>query len=500
MARIPPEENLSQAAVERAAREGTVVPLVREVPADLVTPVGAFLALAAEAPRAFLLESAERGERTGRWSFLGWEPRWSLRAGPDWVERVEPSGARQRWSSPRPLEALREALAPYKPAPVPGVPPFAGGAVGWLAYDAVRWFERLPRRPAPDEVWAEFSVYERLVALDHLKHRVLVVASIVPERDGLERGYSEARAWAEAAAAALLAPPIGAWAPPGPLARGDGEPPVSLTPPEMFLEGVERLKRAIREGEIFQGVLSQRFVRALRVSPFGVYRALRRINPSPYLFYLASPEMSLAGSSPEMLLRCRGRSIETHPIAGTRPRGEDAAADAALEAELRGDPKENAEHLMLVDLGRNDLGRVAVPGSVEVESYGDVERYSHVMHLVSRVRAILAPERDALDALVAAFPAGTVTGAPKVRAMEWLDALEPVPRGPYAGAVAYLDFAGNLDSCIAIRTLVAREGRAEVQAGAGVVADSVPEREYNETVAKARALLDAAAWAEEVFG
>ena len=274
----------------------------------------------------------------------------------------------------------------------------------------------------------------------------------------------------------------------------------SLTPREAFLDGVRQLKDHIAAGDIFQGVLSQRFVRPLVGSPFSVYRALRRINPSPYLFYLADPEMTLAGSSPEMLVRSVDGALETHPIAGTRRRGVDAAEDRRLASELLADPKERAEHVMLVDLGRNDLGRVSTPGTVEVASFAEVEHFSHVMHLVSKVRGRLAPGHDALDALSAAFPAGTVTGAPKVRAMELLDGLEPIRRGAYAGAVAYIDFAGNLDSCIAIRTLVARNGQAEVQAGAGIVADSVPENEYNETEAKAEAVMQAVGWAEETFG
>lgn len=281
-----------------------------------------------------------------------------------------------------------------------------------------------------------------------------------------------------------------------------GEPVAvrSLTPREGFLDGVRRLKEHITAGDIFQGVLSQRFVRPLKGSPFSVYRALRRINPSPYLFYLADPETTLAGSSPEMLVRCVDGALETHPIAGTRRRGADQVEDRRLAEELLTDPKERAEHVMLVDLGRNDLGRVSTSGSVEVASFAEVEHFSHVMHLVSKVRGRLADGFDALDALAAAFPAGTVTGAPKVRAMELLDELEPIRRGAYAGAVAYLDFAGNLDSCIAIRTLVARRGQAEVQAGAGIVADSEPESEYNETQAKAEAVMQAVGWAEETFG
>jgi anthranilate synthase component 1 len=392
-----------------------------------------------------------------------------------------------------PLGRLRETLARYRPVEAPGVPPFAGGLVGRFDYEAVRWFEPVGTRDdaAPR---ARFDLYETVVALDHLRRRALVVVNVDPARSSLDREVRQARDRAEAIAATLLAPRIPPAIPVEPAAAGEIR---SLTRRDDFLAGVERLKEHIRAGDIFQAVLSQRFERELSASPFSVYRALRRINPSPYLFFLKEGERALAGSSPEMLVRCAGGRIETHPIAGTRPRGADPGRDEALEAELRADPKENAEHLMLVDLGRNDLGRVALPGSVRVERYAAVERYSHVMHLVSRVEAKLAPGRDALDALVAAFPAGTVSGAPKVRAMQLLDALEPAPRGAYAGAVAYLDFHGNLDSCIAIRTLVAERGTASVQAGAGIVADSVPEREHEETVSKARALFHAAELAEE---
>jgi anthranilate synthase component 1 len=491
--------NLSGDAFERAARRGTVIPLVREVAADLVTPVGAFLALASSSRRSFLLESAEGGETTGRWSFLGWDPVMTLRAGDGWAERVD-AGGTERLDASAPFDLLRDALEPYRPADVPGVPPFAGGLVGYLAYDAARWLERLPpgRAADPAAPWYEFSMFESVVVLDHLKHRVLVVANVVPERGSLEGELRDARERIESVAAALMDPalvgPVGAGA------RVDREETRSLTPRDKFLDGVRALREEIRAGEIFQAVLSQRFVRKLSASPFSVYRALRRINPSPYLFFVDADGVALAGSSPETLVRCSGGRVTTHPIAGTRARGRTDREDTALERELRGDPKENAEHLMLVDLGRNDLGRVATPGSVTVDRFAAVERYSHVMHLVSRVSAELAPGRDALDALMAAFPAGTVTGAPKVRAMELLNELEPVPRGPYGGAVAYLDLAGNLDSCIAIRTLVAREGRAEVQAGAGIVADSSPEREYDETVSKAEAVLSALSWAEEVLG
>lgn len=491
--------NLEGAALEEAARRATIVPLVREIAADLWTPVGAFLLLASRARRAFLLESAVRGETVGRWSFLGWDPVLTIRAGDGWAEEL--AGENRRSLPPdRPFDLLRRAVAGQHVAAAPQVPPFAGGLVGYLGYDAVRWFERLPQRKEPSrDPWFEFSLYDSLLAFDHLRHRILAVVNLFPARRSLALEEKEARQRAEAIAAALVAPAsLEANASRGTETRETFA--LSLTPKDRFLESVRRLQEHIRRGDIFQAVLSQRFVQPLRTAPFSVYRALRRINPSPYMFFLKSEELALAGSSPEMLVRVWGVNVETHPIAGTRPRGETEEEDRALEAQLVADPKEKAEHLMLVDLARNDLGRVAEPGSVRVPRYAEVERYSHVMHLVSRVTGRLRPGRDGLDALVASFPAGTVTGAPKIRAMELLDELEPVPRGPYAGSVAYLDFRGNLDSCISIRLLVAREGRAEVQAGAGIVADSSPEAEWLETVNKARAIHEAIAWAERVLG
>ncbi len=490
--------NLEGAALDEAARRASVVPLVREVAADLLTPVGAYLALAARAERAFLLESASRGESVGRWSFLGWDPVLTLRAGLGWAEELSAEGRREL-PADRPFDLLRRALTGRRAGAIPGTPPFAGGLVGYLGYDAVRWLERLPeRRDGAGEPWYEFSLYDTVVALDHLRHRILVVVNLFPERRSLEVEMREARERAEATAAALAAPPALERA--APRSRRERAEPGSLTPRDRFLEGVVRLKEHIRAGDIFQAVLSQRFVQPLGASPFSVYRALRHINPSPYMFFLRCGDLALAGSSPEMLVRVVEGRLETHPIAGTRPRGETEEEDRRLEAQLVSDAKEKAEHLMLVDLARNDLGRVAEPGTVRVPRYAEVERYSHVMHLVSHVTAALPPSRDALEALCAAFPAGTVTGAPKIRAMELLDELEPVARGPYAGSVAYLDFRGSLDSCISIRTLAARRGVAEVQAGAGIVAGSSPEREWQETVNKARAIHEAVEWAEEVLG
>jgi len=382
----------------------------------------------------------------------------------------------------------------------PDLPRFAGGAVGYLSYDIVRLLERLPEGVRDDLRVPDllFGIYDTVLAFDHLRQRIQIVSNIKTEEEGepvparalLER-YRRARRLIEATERLLARPAA---------ARRPGRPRrtrwTASVSEARYKAGVRRAKEYIRAGDIFQVVLSQRFERRSSAAPFGIYRALRRINPSPYMYYLDFGELSLAGASPEMLVRVEGDRIRTRPIAGTRPRGPDEAADARLEAELRADPKENAEHVMLVDLGRNDLGRVSLPGTVEVSRFLGVERYSHVMHLVSEVTGRLRPDCDAFDGLLSCFPAGTVSGAPKVRAMEIIDELEATRRGPYAGAVGYVDYSGTLDSCITIRTVVMKEGVARVQAGAGIVADSVPAREYRECVSKAGALIDAIERAE----
>jgi anthranilate synthase component I len=483
------------------ARRGTFVPVYKEVLADLVTPVSAFLKIAEHADYAFLLESVEGGEHVARYSFLGKDPFLVLK-----TERgqavIEQAGETRPLDEPF-VDALRRLMSEYRSPFVPDLPRFTGGAVGYFGYDASPWFE-----PALAEVWARrnlgdglsaggaadedgqaaFMLFDTVLAFDHVKHRILIIANarITPEED-LDTLYQFACAriqFLEGELERSLSQPS--------LAR-DPDPPriTAHSTRELFEDCVRQAKELIAAGDIYQVVLSQRFDVEVSADPFTVYRALRHVNPSPYMYFLRIGGLSIIGSSPEMLVRVEGRQVQTHPIAGTRARGRTEDEDLRLGEELKRDQKERAEHVMLVDLGRNDLGRVCEYGSVRVPVYMTIERYSHVMHLVSRVEGRLADDRDRLDALVACFPAGTVSGAPKIRAMEIIAELEPLRRGIYAGAVGYLDFAGNLDCCIAIRTIAMRHGRAQVQAGAGIVADSNPASEYEETRDKARALLRA---------
>ena len=470
---------------ERLSESGGLVPVFRELPGDLLTPVGAFLALAADAPRAFLLESVVGGERIARYSVLGRDPATTLEARNGRLVELGPEGGREVAGSLP--DALRARLG--RPAAlVPGLPRFTGGAVGYLSYDAVRLFERIPDRHPPGAgPTASFSFYRALVAFDHVRQRLLLIADAEP---GRRADFERAQATLDALEADLRRPPrldccgpraAGAIAAAGDF-FGDGDG---------FRASVRRAQEHIAAGDVFQVVLSRQRVVSCPPPPFAVYRALRMVNPSPYMYFVKDGSSAIAGASPEMLVRVSGRQLETRPIAGTRPRGASDEDDERLARELLADEKERAEHLMLVDLGRNDLGRVSRFGSVRVPEFMSVERYSHVMHLVSSVVGELAEGRDALDALVAAFPAGTLSGAPKIRAMELIDELEPARRGLYGGALGYLDLRGNLDFCIAIRSVTLEDGRATVQAGAGIVADSDPEAERRETEAKAGAMLEA---------
>ncbi len=485
-----------------SARGGNVVPVVRRVLADLQTPVGAFLRLAEDARYAFLLESVEGGERVARFSFLGVEPEMIVRGrGADtFVERR--GGETEHLRGVRATDFLRDYFRRNKLARRDHLAPFAGGAVGYLAYDAVRWFE-----PAVGDAGAGgegdeavLMFFRTVLAFDRVRQQIEINSIVFTEEAGGSRArlrelYEDAVRRTEAVERELLG---------GAPAREPLRRTAQTAAPQFaanwsredFERAVETIKEHIAAGDCYQAVLSQRFTTAVAAPPLEIYRALRATNPSPYMFFLRLGDESIVGASPEMLVRCRGSELEYRPIAGTRPRGANEAEDARLGAELRADEKEVAEHLMLVDLGRNDLGRVAAFGSVEVRELMSVERYSHVQHLVTSLIARLREGADCFDALAACFPAGTVTGAPKVRAMQIIDALEPDRRGLYAGAVLYLDYAGNLDSCIAIRTARIRRGLAEVQAGAGVVADSVPAREYEETINKARAMLRAIEMAE----
>ncbi len=474
------------------AANATFVPVCKEIMADLLTPVSAFLKVAEHSDYAFLLESVEGGERVARYSFLGKDPFLVLRSrnGRTTMERAGVvSDVEDAF-----VDTLRRLMADYRSPHVPGLPRFTGGAVGYFAYDTAPRFEpalahaweRWRDRPSEEDE-AAFMLFDTVLAFDHVQHRILVIANarITPD-DDLQALYQFACAKIQ-------------------FLEGELERNLSRTEPaaaspldvrsnctqDAFERAVCRAKDYIAAGDIFQAVLSQRFVAPLATDPFLVYRALRHVNPSPYMYFIRLGAQTIVGSSPEMLVRVEARRVETHPIAGTRRRGRSDEEDARLADELKRNEKERAEHVMLVDLGRNDVGRVCEYGTVRVTQFMALERYSHVMHLVSTVEGRLTEGRDRLDALVACFPAGTVSGAPKIRAMEIIAELEPTARGIYAGAVGYLDFAGNLDFCIAIRTISMRDGQAFMQAGAGIVADSSPSAEYDETRDKARALMQA---------
>ena len=489
--------------VDMAAR-GAAVPVYRELPADLETPVSIYLKLHGEGP-AFLLESVEKAEQVGRYSFLGFGPRRQIVArGREVIVLDGGQPETHTLAEGRdPLHVVASELARYQPvAPIHEVgrdlPYFFGGAVGYLGYDLVRFFERLPDTAHDDLGLPDVHVLitDTLVAFDHARHRLLlfVTVPVHPESD-LGAVYDQAVARLDALEAGVRAPLPSLSPPPG--ARG-GELS-SNKPRRQYEAAVRRAKEYIAAGDIFQVVLSQRLSRTTQARPFAIYRALRRLNPSPYMFFLdmgGDPSLYLIGSSPEVLVRLEGCQAEMRPIAGTRPRGRSEVEDQALETELLADPKERAEHVMLVDLGRNDMGRVCQFGTVEVPDLLTLERYSHVIHIVSRVTGRLDDGLDAFDLLRATFPAGTVSGAPKVRAMEIIEELEGVRRGPYAGAVGYFGFNGNMDTCITIRTILMRDGVVYLQAGAGIVADSDPTREWEEAGHKARALGEAIEIAE----
>jgi len=487
----------------RARVAGGAVPVAADLVADHLTPLGAFAALtsapSAGGPlsHAYLLESAVGGEKWARWSFVGLDPDAVVRARGRRVEVVRPSGTIAREGDP--LDVLEEVLGAFRPAPGPTpLPRFWGGAVGWLGYDLVRGIERIgDRHPATADEDAVFAVGGTLLAFDHLRQTVTVLYTPDP-RDpaGADVAYDRAVARLHDVAGRLRTPVAlrelsAVWPMPA-------VPAASTFTEPAFERAVQRALEYVRAGDIIQVVLSQRLTLPRGdVDPLDVYRMLRLVNPSPYMFFLHFPEAQVAGASPEILVRKTGQVAEVRPIAGTRPRGATDADDERLEAELRADPKERAEHVMLLDLGRNDLGRIAVPGGVEVTDRMVVERYSHVMHLVSHVQARLRPDVGAADVVRATFPAGTLSGAPKVRAMQIIEELEPTRRGLYGGAIGWLGWGGNLDLAIAIRTVEARGDELRVQAGAGVVFDSEPAREWAETLAKARACLTAIAGARK---
>ncbi len=471
------------------ARPGSLVPVYREILADLETPVSAFMKLAS-GPYNFLLESVEGGERLARYSFLGSRPHAVATYYPGRATLTRADGSQEELLSADPLDLLtRELSRPVLGAPAE-LPRFLGGAVGYLGYECARLWERLPEAPnealgVPDAV---LMFVDTLLVFDHLRHRALALSHARVEDDP-DAAYEEAIGRIDDLVERL--------AQPLPDPPADASPAVPATEArsnmsrEEYCRAVEKAKEHIAAGDIIQAVVSQRWSRPTGATPLEVYRALRTVNPSPYMYFLELGDLAVVGASPELLVQVQDGEVATHPIAGTRRRAATDREDDALEEELRADPKERAEHVMLVDLGRNDVGRVAQAGSVKVTQLMDVERYSHVMHLVSHVTGTLRPDLAPTDALRACFPAGTVSGAPKIRAMEIIAELEADRRGPYAGAVGYFGHDGNLDTCITIRTLVLKDGVAHVQAGAGIVADSVPEREYEETQNKVAALLRA---------
>jgi anthranilate synthase component 1 len=476
------------------AAKGTLIPVYREIMADLDTPVSAFRKID-DGRCAFLLESIEGGEKWGRYTFLGASPATIIRSRGTTVEILETGKAPQVQNVDDPLAVIREHLARYTPVELPGLPRFFGGAVGYLGYDMVRFFERLPSdAPAEIGAWDSFFlITDSLIIFDNVSQKIKVVANA-----HLDGSVTPAEAYRQALATidALIARLKGPTLPHDPSPSAGSANFTANMARSDFEEAVERAKEYVRAGDIIQVVLSQRFSGDLTVDPFDIYRVLRTLNPSPYLFFLRLDGTVVLGASPEVMVRKEGSRVELRPIAGTRPRGETAEEDARLAEELLADPKERAEHVMLVDLGRNDLGRVCKVGTVEVSELMVVERYSHVMHIVSNVRGELDPDHDAFSLVKATFPAGTLSGAPKIRAMEIIDELEPCRREVYGGAVGYFSFSGNMDLAIAIRTLVVKDGRIHLQAGAGIVADSDPAAEWQETVNKAMAVVKAVEMAE----
>jgi anthranilate synthase component 1 len=465
--------------VRELSKEGNLVPVYHEIMADLETPVSAYLKIA-RGDYSFLLESVEGGEQLARYSFLGTEPSLILKTG--------------RENPVDPLLTIERELSQFRLVPTSGLPRFHGGMVGYLGYEVAGYFEKLPS-PDPDPLGLPESVMmlvDNLLVFDHLTHKIKVVSHAHLD-DDVESAYYEATRKIDGLVARLRQPIPTQPPPPD---RSSVSQVASNLSQARFEASVAQAKEYIYAGDIIQTVLSQRLAKPIKAHPFALYRALRSLNPSPYMYYLQLGDFHIVGSSPELLVRVEDGIVSTHPIAGTRPRGKSPAQDIALAEELKRDEKECAEHIMLVDLGRNDIGRVSEPGTVKVTQLMDIERYSHVMHLVSHVQGKLRAELSQFDALRACFPAGTVSGAPKIRAMEIIAELEPDKRGPYAGAVGYFGFSGNMDTAITIRTSIIKDGIAYVQAGAGIVADSIPEREYHECLSKAQALLMAIEQAE----
>ena len=483
----------------RRAQQGNLVPVYREILADMDTPVSAFRKIGT-GDYAFLLESVERGEQPGRHSFVGGEPFLVFRSRGREVT-IERAGQVETRCLPEgadPLTALKELLAQYRFVPFEGMPRFCGGAVGYLSYDLVRFFEELPDTCEDDLGLPDclLAFTDTFVVFDHLRRRMLVLSHALVEGDP-DAAYDAAVAKVEALVERLRGP-----APPAPKHVPTDTPDElrSNLTRRQFEDIVRHAKEYISAGDIIQAVLSQRLTKRVHADPFDIYRALRSLNPSPYMYYLTYGDLRIIGSSPERLVSEENGEVITRPIAGSRPRGRDALEDRELASDLLADEKERAEHIMLVDLGRNDLGRVCRYGSVVVDDLMSIEKYSHVIHIVSNVRGELAPGKDQFDVLRACFPAGTLSGAPKIRAMEIIDELEPTRRGPYGGVIGYFSFSGNMDTAITIRTIVINGDTAHIQVGAGIVADSVPANEHQETMNKAMALIRAMEMAEKGLG
>jgi anthranilate synthase component 1 len=477
----------------RLAGKYPLVPVYRRLLSDALTPVSAFHALD-RGGSACLFESVIGGEKVGRYSFLAFDPFLTITARGSHVVVESAEGLREEFDSADPLSELRKRLDPFRAVHLPGMPPFIGGAIGYAGYDVVRYVENMPNAPPDDRGLPDlsFGLYDRMVVFDNVSKAMYVIAMARLDRaeGDVDQAYADAQQRVDELVAQLSAP--------APLAPADiasaGEPTLAYRSNfrrEDFESAVRKCVEYIRAGDIFQVVISQRLEVDLTSDPLEVYRTLRVVNPSPFMFFVRLPEVTLVGSSPEIMCRVVDGKVTVRPLAGTRRRGATEEEDRKLAEELLADPKERAEHVMLVDLGRNDVGRVAKFGSVQLADVMVIERYSHVMHITSNVTGTLRDDYDAFDALKACLPAGTVSGAPKVRAMQIIDELEPHRRGPYAGAVGYIDYSGNMDTCIALRTLVVQGKKAYIQAGAGIVADSVPASEYQETLNKAQGLLKA---------
>lgn len=491
---ISPSYEQFQKSLER----GNLVPVWEEILADCDTPVSVFRKMGS-ADYSFLLESVEGGEKWARYSFIGTEPSAVFRSKGEKIEIMRGDATTESFAGD-PISALRELLASYRPVSPEDLPRFHGGAVGYFGYDTIRFIEDIPD-DSPDDLGLWDSVYmiaDTILAFDNVTHKIKIISNAyVPDPAKAEEEYEKSLAKIAELKNRLTAP--------APREAADGIPAGvpegkfelrSNFEPSQFREAVLKTKEYIKAGDIIQAVISQRWKTDLRTEPFDLYRALRLLNPSPYMFYLRLGDQILTGSSPEVMVRVDGQRISSRPIAGTRPRGDGASEDEAMADELLADPKERAEHIMLVDLARNDLGRVSRTGSVKVDEFMVVEKYSHVMHIVSNVTALLSEGADAIDVIKATFPAGTLSGAPKVRAMEIIEEMEPGTRGAYGGCVCYFSFSGNMDSCITIRTFVVKDKEIYIQAGAGIVADSDPETEYQETVNKVKALVKSVELAE----